>query len=392
MNAMTAKTTPRTKIMSRKLPILFLSLALASFLLTGCSDSTNGQDPEPGSEAVSTSPASGAVQSRTVRVTTMTIEPGTFEDIVPITGSVMAPQDASLSAQAAGTLTEIAESGTRLAEGDVVARLDDRLIRAALEQARASLSSAKSQARLAEETFRRQEPLYQDSIISALEYENVLTQRNQALSVLAQAEAAVAQAEQQLENTLVRAPFPGVIEERFAERGEQLMPGTPVARIVNTRVLKVVAGVPETFAADIRTGTPVDLSFRAYSEGDRTETVSFVGSVINPQNRTFQIEINIDNPSGILKPAMIADVKLTRRVLTDQVVIPQTAILRDENGTSVYLAVESDGRTIAQRRSIELGPSYAGRTVVSSGLSFGDHVITAGQTSVAEGDQISIAN
>lgn len=386
---MTAPMTTLPLTMKRTLFAFLLLLTPALFVL-GCSDPSNAEDgasPEATATGTTESPA-----QRIIRVSVLEMTPSTFEEIVPITGSVTAPQDASLSAQSAGTLLELAEVGTRVAEDDVVARLDDRLIRAGLEQARANLASAESQARLAEESWRRQEPLYQDSIISALEWENVLTQRNQARSFLAQAQAAVAQAEQQLENTIVRAPFSGTVEERFAEKGEQVMPGSPIVRIVNTRNLKVTAGVPETYAADIRRGSSVGISFRAYNGPDRRGTVSFVGSVINPQNRTFQIEIDLDNPDGILKPAMIADVKLTRRKLEGQMVIPQTSVLRDETGTSVYV-VEMDGSvTVAQRRSVSLGASYQGQTVVTDGLNAGDRVITAGQTSVADGDQVTVAN
>ncbi|MDA0377985.1 MAG: efflux RND transporter periplasmic adaptor subunit [Bacteroidetes bacterium] len=374
--------------MNRTILPFFSALAVSLVLLAGCSESIDGQESSTEEAAIVAAPG----QTRTVRVTAMAIEARSFEEIIPLTGTVSAPLDASLSAQAAGTLLSLLETGTRVQEGDVVAKLDDRLIRAALDQARGTLSSVESQARLAEETWRRQERQETRGRGVGLEYENVLTQRNQAQAALTQAKAAVAQAEQQSENTFVRAPFDGVVEERYVEKGEQLMPGMQVARIVNTRQLKVVAGVPETYSSDIRRGTVADLSFRAYAGGDRKETISFVGSVINPQNRTFQIEIEIDNPNGLLKPAMIVDIKLTRRVMTDQVVIPQTAILRDENGSSVYVAVQSNGGFIAERRAITLGPSYAGQTVVLDGISTGDRVITAGQTSVAEGDNVTVAN
>jgi membrane fusion protein (multidrug efflux system) len=386
---MTAPMTPSFPIMTRLL-LAFLLLFTSALSITGCSDASNADDVATTGMSVSDEPESPA--QRIARVSALDMTPRTFQEIIPITGSVMAPSDASLSAQTAGTLTELAAVGTRVESGQVVAQLDDRLIRAGLEQARAALASAESQARLAEETWRRQEPLFQDSIISALEFENVLTQRNQARSTLAQAQAAVAQAEQQLENTLVRAPFAGTVEERFAERGEQVLPGSPIVRVVNTRNLKVTAGVPETYAVDIRRGSGVTLSFRAYTAVDRQATVSFVGSVINPQNRTFQIEIDLDNPDGLLKPAMIADVKLTRRTLSNQMVIPQTAVLRDETGTSVYVVETIAGQTVAQRRSITVGASYEGQTVVTSGLASGDRVITAGQTSVSDGDQVTVAH
>lgn len=381
--------------MNRFIP--FTSVAfLAAILVMGCSDApaadTDASGPLPTEESSASTPDTAVQSERSVRVNTLTVQPTTFHEIIAITGSVAAPEDASLSAQFAGSLTFLADVGSRIDKGEVVARLDDRLVRAALDQARANLTSAESQANLAEETLKRQEPLYQDSIISALEYEGVVTQRNQAVAALAQARAAVTQAEQQLENTYIRAPFSGTVEERFVNAGEQVMPGTPVLRIVNTRNLKVVAGVPESYAADIRRGTPVTISFRAFAGEDMLTTVSFVGSVINPRNRTFSIEIDIDNPSGVLKPAMISDLRLTRRVMEDQIVVPQTSILRDENGMSVYLAVGSSDGKVAERRAIELGPSYDGKTVISFGLEAGDEIIIAGQTSVTDGDALVVSS
>ena len=381
--------------MSRSYSCFFGVLSfVAVVFLTACGGSesaelTMNDSGESAAESASNGPTGSA---RTIRVSAIEMVPSSFEEILPITGSLSAPQDASLSSQTAGTIVDLVEIGTRVEEGSVIARLDDRIIQAALNQARANLDAVQSQANLMEDMYRRQEPLYQDSIISAIEYENVLAQLNQAKAALAQSEAAVAQAEQQLENTFVKAPFSGIIEERFAEQGEQVMPGMPIARIVNTRRLKVMAGVPETYAADIRKGSSVSVSFRAYGGMTREATVSFVGSVINPQNRTFMIEIDISNDDGLLKPAMIADVQVSRRLLKEQIVLSQTAILRDENGSSVYVIVDTDGQNIAERRQIVLGPSYEGRTVVASGLAAGDRVITSGQTTVAEGDLVEIAN
>ena len=280
--------------MSRSYSCFFGVLSfVAVVFLTACGGSesaelTMNDSGESAAESASNGPTGSA---RTIRVSAIEMVPSSFEEILPITGSLSAPQDASLSSQTAGTIVDLVEIGTRVEEGSVIARLDDRIIQAALNQARANLDAVQSQANLMEDMYRRQEPLYQDSIISAIEYENVLAQLNQAKAALAQSEAAVAQAEQQLENTFVKAPFSGIIEERFAEQGEQVMPGMPIARIVNTRRLKVMAGVPETYAADIRKGSSVSVSFRAYGGMTREATVSFVGSVIKPtETGLFMIE------------------------------------------------------------------------------------------------------
>jgi len=329
---------------------------------------------------------------RVVRVQTYQVAAGPFEDIIPLTGVLASSNDAVLSAQSSGTITDIVDLGEKVNEGDVVAHLDDRLITAILEQARATRMSIQSSADLAEDLFKRQEPLYKDSIISALEFENVRSQLNQARAGLTQADAAVSQAEQQLENTLVRAPFSGRIEQLTAELGEQVAPGMQIARLVDTSTLKVQVGVPERYAADIRLGTQVRVSFKAYGGDLLSSKVSFVGNVIDPKNRSFMVEINIPNNKQDLKPEMIVDVLVTRAVLEDQIVLPQTAILRDENGSSVYLVDNAGDVPIAKRVNIETGPSYGGKTVITSGLISGQNVITVGQGMVSEGDVVEIAS
>ncbi|NQV72641.1 efflux RND transporter periplasmic adaptor subunit [bacterium] len=329
---------------------------------------------------------------RVVKVNTYELSLSTFEDIIPLTGVLAAPQDASLSAQTAGTVTEIVEVGQAVAQGDVIARLDDRIIRAALDQAKATRASFASSANLAEDLFKRQEPLFRDSIVSAIEFENVRAQVNQAKAALAQADAAVSGAEQQLENTFVRAPFSGTIEMRMAEKGEQVVPGSPIARIVDTSSLKIQAGVPERYAADVRVGSRAIVSFKAYGGDLIASKISMVGNVIDPKSRSFMIELNISNGDRELKPEMIVDVLITRRVLTDQIVLPQTAIIRDENGESVYIVDTSASGPVAKQVSITTGASFGGKTVVTSGLVAGQQVITVGQTMVTDLDRVEITS
>ena len=311
------------------------------------------------------------------RVETLVLSPTAFEDVIELTGTVEALNDATVSAQAGGTITFLAERGTRVAAGERVAQVDDLEEEAAVEQARAAYE-------LAQDRFERQQPLYKDSIISALEFEQVRSQRNQA-------RAALTQAEKRLTNTRVDAPFPGTVEERFVERGEQIRANERVARIVDTRQVRVAAGVPERYANDIRVGTSVRLNFRNYGGSVRTAPVSFVGQAINPDTRTFPIEVELDNGDGTLKPEMVARVSVTRTTLDRALVNPRTAVVRDEAGTHAYVAVQTDSTTIAEKRSIQLGPRYAERAVVESGLSFGEAIVVAGQNNLAPGDPVDIA-
>ncbi len=357
----------------------FFLLASAVFL-SSCGDASETAQAEPTPNAAPT--------VRTVQVETVVLEPTHFEDMIALIGVVESLRDAVLSAQSTGTLISQSSLGSTFRKGGTVARIDDTLILAALDQAKANLESTRAHATLAEDTFRRQEPLYADSIISALEFEQLRSNLNAARADLSQAEALVTQAEKQLENTYVRAPFRGRVEEIFAEEGEQMMPGGQIVRLVDTDDLKIRAGVPERYAIDIHEGTPVTVHFKAYGVGERKGVISFVGSVIHPQNRSFAIEVELRNEEGTLKPEMVADVLVTRVVLEDQMVLPQTSILRDESGSSVYIVDRSSGRALANRRVVLVGASFGGMTVITSGLEAGEEVIVIGQTNVTEGDAV----
>ncbi len=336
--------------------------------------------------------ATEAVSASATPVEVVRIDAGTFRDVIELTGTVEAPDDATLSAEAAGTLTTLAPLGARVGRGGTVAQVNATMGRAGVAQAEAALEAAQAQADLAEDQYRRQEPLLGDSILSAAEFEGVRTQRAAARAQVAQARAMLAQARQQLANTRVTAPFSGTVEEHFVERGEQVAPGTPVARLVSTDRLKVEAGVPERYANDIRRGTPVRIVPTAYGLDEISGEVSFVGNAISTQSRTFPVEVEIDNREGTLKPAMIAKLFITRSELDDVLSVPLGAIVRDERGASIFVAVPEGDGYVAENRMVETGPSSEGRVVITSGIAAGDRIVVSGQTQIADGDRLRVSD
>ena len=357
-------------------------LAAAALLLVLALSACGGAPDEPAAQSTA---------ERGLPVEVIVVEPGPFEDVLVMTGTVDAPDDATLSPEASGTLTALAPLGTVVRRGQTVAQVNAAVASAAVTQAQAALEAARAQAELAEDQFRRQEPLYADSILSAIEFESVRAQRASARAQVAQAEAVLAQSRQQLANTRITAPFTGIVEERFAERGELVAPGTPVVRIVSTEQVKVKAGVPERYAGDIRLGTPVRIVPEAYNIPPLRGEVTFVGRTINPQNRTFSIEIGLPNDAGQLKPEMVVQLEVRREQLDDVLVLPLDAIVRDERGASVLVVAEDTTGLVAQRRPAELGASSGGRVVITDGLRAGDRVIATGQSTVSEGDRVRIA-
>ncbi|MFP4227857.1 MAG: efflux RND transporter periplasmic adaptor subunit [Salinivenus sp.] len=361
----------------RSFPALIALLAAPALLLSGCSDGQGTSDDAP-------------PERSPTRVETLVLEPQRFEDVVEVTGGIEALDDAALSAEASGTLVYVAERGTRIPEDSLVARVNPRSARAAVEQAEAQEESAQAQYDLAQDTYERQVPLYQDSIISDSEFESVRAEQTQALASLNQAKASLSEAREQLANTRIDAPFSGTVEERFQEPGEQAAPGEQVARLVDTRRVRVEAGVPERYANDLTQGDSVRVRVQSASLDDRWGRITFVGNTINPESRTFPIEVEVENPDRRLKPEMVARLFVVRERLDDVLVAPRAAIDRTEDGLEAYTVTETDSGAVVQSHQVTLGPASGNQVVLESGLEPGDELITVGQSDVASGDRVEI--
>lgn len=358
---------------NRRFPLLLIPVALLLLLpmtllpMTGCGD---------GKVSAGTEAKASASTSSLTRVETLELSPTSFEDIVTLTGSVEALNDATLSAQASGTITRLAGRGDQISNGGRVAQIDPR-------EEQASLDQLQAQFNLAKDRLERQRPLYRDSIISAIEFEQIQSEYNRT-------KAALAEARQRVDKTRVTSPFGGTVEERFVERGEQVSPGTQIARVVNTDRVRVRAGVPERYANDIQRGTSVRLDFRRYGGEIRSSEVTFAGQAISPDTRTFPIEVELRNTDGRLKPEMVASVRITRSERSDALVVPRTSVVRDELGTHLFVASPQGEVHVVEKRNVVIGASYGERAMVSSGVNAGEFVVVAGQNNVAPGDSVNV--
>jgi membrane fusion protein, multidrug efflux system len=353
-----------------------------------------------------------------VAVEVVEVRPGPFEDVVELTGTARAPEDAVLSPEASGTLTYLAPLGASVRRGATVAQVSPGMAaatvssaQAAVAGAQAGVSAAEAQRRaaqaqldLAEDTYRRQEPLFRDSILSAWEFQGTQAQLASARANVAQADAAIAQARgalraaqaglQQarvgLSNTRVSAPFAGTVEEHLADRGQTIAPGMPVLRLVSTGGLRVRAGVPERYAADVEMGAPVRILAGASGGEARGGRVVFVGQAVDPDTRTLPIEVALDQTAGMLRPEMVVRMHLSRAVLTNVLTVPARAIVRDERGTGVLVVERDSNGAVAHYREVTLGATSAGAVVIAEGLESGDLVVATGGSSVSEGDRVRI--
>jgi len=315
--------------------------------------------------------------SRVINVEISTVVTRDFVERISLTGTVVAGQDVTLSAQESGVIRRVVvEKGTTVTAGQPLLEVDDAVLRSQVEEATA-------QASLATETWVRRKRLYEDDQVgSELAY---LEARYGA----EQASARLATLQTRLGRTVIRAPIDGFLETRMVEVGAMVNVGTDVVRIVSLDPVKVVAGVPERYARDVTVGAAVTTVFDVL-DISVDGTISYVGATVNAQNRTFLVELEMTNPDGLIKPQMVANLGLVQQTIEDAIVIPQEALVRVEDGYVVFVTEGHGDAAVVVTRAVELGASQRNEVVIEAGLTAGERLIVVGQQQVAAGDRVNV--
>jgi len=189
---------------------------------------------------------------------------------------------------------------------------------------------------------------------------------------------------------VMRSPIDGFVDETFVKRGELVMPGSPVIEIVNLDDLYINAEVSEAYLSYVERGEMVTLRFPAWPGFEMEVPVHRVGHVINPENRTFRMQLKIRNHEQMFKPNMMANVSIKSHYIEDAVVIPTMLIGFDTQGHYVFTASEHDGLPVARKSYLERGAEAEGKTLIKAGLNEGDLLISKGHHRLSEGDAIRI--
>jgi RND family efflux transporter MFP subunit len=323
----------------------------------------------------------GALAQEFVRVVNVEVVPlqrERFVEEIRLTSVAMANQDVMVAAEESGVIREVfVEHGQAVDEGQPIAKIDDRLLTAQVTQARAG-------AEMAAQTWERRRRLWEeDRVGSEIAYLEARLQSEQAA-------AALTVLEERLARTVIRAPFGGVVDERRVDVGAMVNPGTSVAHLVDLDPIKIVAGVPERYAADIHTGDMAVVEFEGFDGGPREARIRYVGATVDPGNRTFPVEVQLPNPRRLMKPQMVANMAVTRQTVDDAIVVPQDALVRVENGYVAFVAVDRGGEMVAEAREVVLGPARRNLVVIAKGLAEGERLIVVGQKSVEHGDRIRV--
>jgi len=303
-----------------------------------------------------------------------TVSPVTFEDYIALPVVVTPYRQVNLGLTNGGRVTEIrVDKGDRVRKGQVLLETDDVILEANLHNAEATLDYQKSE-------FARSEKLLGEGSITQAAFDG-------AKLMLAQAESAFRIAKKQLDEAVLTAPFDGTVTMRNVEVGDLLGPGSPAFRIIDLSRVKIQAGIPEKYISDFSTGNSVAVEFDAIP-GRRFEgTIDFISPEANTEVRTFLAEIVVRNRDGIIKPGIMGDARLLRKVHENAVMVPINAVIETQEGRSLYVAGSGD---TAEKRTVVIGGANDTMFMITDGVRAGDRVVTKGQHDLVDGESLNI--
>lgn len=305
-----------------------------------------------------------------------------FVHFIELQGDVTTRQNVLIYPEMAGTLKKIhVQEGESVKSGQLLATIDDGGMTNQLAQMKAQLS-------LAETTFERQKRLWDQEIGSEIQYLQAKT------NFEAQA-ASVKQLEDQLAKFSIRAPFSGVVDDIIKDQGTVVVPGGPgteVFRIINLSNMYIEVPVPETYISTVTKGKKVKVEFPILNESIDSY-VKETGNYINPNNRSFTVEIPVPNKSGNVKPNLTAKVHINDYTNETAILIPQSTISENSEGEQyafIVSGISTDNVATAKKTIITTGKTQGDYVEVLSGIEPGQSVIIEGARSVKEGQKVKI--
>lgn len=342
--------------------------------------------------------AAPAQEATSVRVDAVTTEP--FSQTVPILGRLVASQRGEVAARVAGAVERVeVQVGDRLAAGDVIADLDrDRLegraalARARVTAARAQIQADQAQLSLLEQERRRLLRLRESAAFSPAQLEDKRQEIEAASARITRAEAQLdearadlALAEDDLADSVIRAPYPGVVTARYVSAGDYLNPGEPVVALLDDGSLEIEADVPSARVRNLDEGDEVAVRFGG-DEG-ATAVLRAIVPDENPLTRTVAVRFAIDAGAGgrFLATGQSVTLEIPVGEAREVVTVDKDAVLRRPGGATVYVA--ADGA--AQPRSVALGEAVGDRFVVEDGLAAGELVVVRGNERLRPGQAIA---
>ncbi|HET8722646.1 MAG TPA: efflux RND transporter periplasmic adaptor subunit [Anaeromyxobacteraceae bacterium] len=338
--------------MNRTVPTL--AAALAATVLAACG---HGNEKAKLPEA--------APAGRAVRVSKPAVRMET--GLARSTGTVRAKEEAVLSAKASGQIHKVLVSvGDRVRAGSPLVEMDAVNARINLENAQAAERLAAANLAAADREVARSKMLFEAQSLPEAGFDRVKTAREVAAAQLDQARAALSAAKQMLADTVITAPFAGVVTAKFHNAGDTvtLMPVTPIVTVTDVDHLELRLAAPEAIESFVRPGQVIEAVLTPSGQRFKAK-VRVKGSVVDPQSRTIEVIADVLPGTGpAIRPGALANVDFGGFGEKDGLYLPAGAVRTDANGAHVLLAAAGK----AELRPVQVSPLNPGTVLVTGGL------------------------
>jgi RND family efflux transporter MFP subunit len=368
-----------------------------------------------------------------VDVTTATAIKRDLPRFFEATGSLAGDQQTDVAPQTSGKVVAVGvDIGSPVRRGQMLVRLDDAELKLRVEQAAAQVQQAKANVRqaeekiglrsgqafdpnrvaevaaarvaldLAEKNLRRAEKLIESGDVSRQFYDEQRSRRDQlkeqydvalaqarqsyagvdvARTSVANAEAALALAKQNLSYAVIPSPMDGFVAERTADLGEYVSPQQKVATVVRTNPLRVRIDIPEQAIPEVRVGQSVSATTSAWPDRNFAGRVARIAPNVSAQSRTLTVEAEIENSSGALKPGQFATVRILQERAEPAVLVPARAVVTEAGVSRVF--VIKNGH--AEQRLVQTGQTEGDLIEIRQGVAADEQVATSNQQQLSDG-------
>ena len=369
-----------------------------------------------------TSTVNAAPKPEPLAVATAAVESRPIDRYLRVTGSLLADEQAEVSAEAAGRVIETpVERGSRVAQGAMLVRISPAETSAQLLEAEANAAqlearlglaegqafdptrvpdalNAKAALDLAEAEFARIGSLLEQKVVSKSEYDQRKTQvdaarqqyqmaqnvAQQSYRSLEAARARVVLARKAAADTSIRAPFSGQVAERVVSVGDYVTRGARVATIVRVDPMRIELTIPEQSVSLIKVGQPVRVAVEAYPGEIFNATVRYVSPSLRSDQRALTVEALASNPDGRLKPGLFATALIQQPQSAPALLVPASAV-ETVAGTSRVYVVKGDK---AEERIVTLGETVGNQVEITSGVAAGEVVAAEPKGRIADGTAV----
>jgi membrane fusion protein (multidrug efflux system) len=323
-----------------------------------------------------------------IPVETLALAPREFEDRFEAAGVIEAEEEVTVSAEIPGRILRAhREIGDRVSPGALLVTLDSSEIEARIKRIEAQLGKARTQQEWARKDLARQEKLFTTQVAAERAFDEATRQVDTSRDEVAAAEADLEVARVELARSIITSPIAGRIARRHVSTGEYVREGTQLYDVVATDRVEFVFSVAERDITAIHAGDTLPVRIDALGDRIFTGVVRALAPAGAVETRTFRVELEIENDAEPpLMPGMSGRTDVVRRRFHEVLLLPEESILRDDEGSYVYLATAERAR----RAPVEILSQVGDHAVVSTALGTADDCVILGQAALQPGAAIRV--